>query len=124
MATRKLSLILAGTDLPGVTEETITNAILASGFSFSEIVIPYMHSFQGRGPAYGKSIGIPVRVMGAPPCQPGPPRHRVLVAYGDRLVALWSGNERGTDNLIAHMVSVKKPIYIHPIALPSDSAPF
>lgn len=43
----------------------------------------------------------------------GPIRNREMAAYADRLIAVWDGKSRGTENMICEMERLGKPVYVH-----------
>lgn len=41
----------------------------------------------------------------------GPIRNKKMAETGDALIALWDGESKGTENMIASMQSLKKPVF-------------
>lgn len=107
-------VIAGGRDIE-VTDGQIKEAIEKSGFEVTEIVSGGARGADSCGERYAKANGISVKIFKAEWDKykglAGPKRNLQMAMYGDALILFWDGKSKGSSNMKARMVGLKKPIY-------------
>ncbi len=90
-------------------------AILASGFAITEVVSGVCRGVDLMGERWAQEHSIPVKrfpYLGQYGKMGGPIRNKQMAEYGEALIALPSGTDSGTHNMISHMRAYGKPVFV------------
>jgi YspA, cpYpsA-related SLOG family len=95
----------------------LTEAIIASGFTITEVVSGMAHGVDRMGQAWATEHGMPIKHFPADwklyGRGAGPVRNRAMADYADALIALWDGKSKGTQHMIKTARERSLMIYIH-----------
>lgn len=85
--------------LSGITEiiSGCASGIDSDGAEFAEMYNIPLKRFPAEWSKYGNSAG--------------PRRNKQMAEYADALLLIWDGKSRGSANMKARMVGMKKPVY-------------
>lgn len=110
-----MKVVIAGGRDIDVTNEQIKEAIQKSGFQVTEIVGGGARGVDSCGEIYAKANDIKFTEFKADwekfKGLAGPKRNLQMAIYGDALILFWDGRSKGSGNMKARMVGLKKPIY-------------
>ncbi len=93
----------------------LERAIAQSGFAISEVVSGACRGVDLMGERWAREYSIPVKrfpYLGQYGKMGGPIRNKQMAEYGEALIALPSGTDSGTHNMIAHMRAHGKPVFV------------
>lgn len=110
-----MKVVIAGGRDIEVTDEQIKEAIEKLGFEVTEIVSGGARGVDSCAERYAKANGITFTLFKADWDKfkglAGPKRNLQMAVYADMLILFWDGRSKGSGNMKARMVGLKKPIY-------------
>ena len=115
-----MKVIIAGSRTITPSSAQISTAIKDSGFSITEVVSGGADGVDLSAQMYCMDRGI--RTSGdnfyIPPCiwehlgkKAGPLRNQAMAKYADAAIVIWTGQSRGSRNMIEEMRKLGKPVY-------------
>lgn len=101
------------------TYTAVALAVHASGWAeeISEVVSGAARGVDALGERWASEHGVPVKRFpadwGAYKKAAGPMRNEQMAAYADALIAVWDGESRGTEDMIARAEARGLKVYVH-----------
>lgn len=96
--------------------DRIPVAVAKSTFDITELVCGMAHGVDTLAYVWAKRNRIPIKEFPADwkhfPRSAGYKRNEEMAIYADALIAVWDGNSKGTNHMIAIMKIHGKPVYI------------
>lgn len=99
--------------------EDVSAAIIASGFTITEVVSGGAAGVDTMGEQWAATAGLPVKRF-LPDWEQfgkaaGPIRNRDMAKYADLAIVVWDGKSAGSRSMINEMSKAGKMVYVHPI---------
>lgn len=98
----------------------VLKAIILSGFNITEVVSGRASGVDQLGEKWAKESNIPIKTFSPNWKELGRSagilRNEDMGDYAEALIAIWDGQSRGTQHMIAFMSDRKKPVFIHKVA--------